>query len=223
MDTADLLTGDRLLNDDGSWAEVVLSEVLAEPLRAYNLTVEGWHTYFVAANVDAAPVWVHNVCGPRLGRTVPDSVISEADRVKNLPGSTAGKSFSYDGGGKVLFEGVPANDGEYQLAIELAMQGKNVVVKGGGQPGFDFVVDGVQVSVKHVTSRNALVKRMIQIGEKTFDGFLDVRKAGMTAHDVETAFNRAIGSKRLNRSLTYTVYTIEGRIRYIPGRGIVHD
>ncbi len=62
VDAADLLTGDRLLNDDGSWAEVVSSEVLAEPLRAYNLTVEGWHTYFVAANVDAAPVWVHNSC-----------------------------------------------------------------------------------------------------------------------------------------------------------------
>ncbi|WP_428547342.1 hypothetical protein [Profundibacter sp.] len=41
MDAADLLTGDRLLNDDGSKAEVVLSDVLAEPLRAYNLTVEG--------------------------------------------------------------------------------------------------------------------------------------------------------------------------------------
>ena len=64
MDAADLLTGDRLLNDDGSWAEVVLSEVLAEPLRAYNLTVEGWHTYFVTANADAAPVWVHNDCLP---------------------------------------------------------------------------------------------------------------------------------------------------------------
>jgi putative component of toxin-antitoxin plasmid stabilization module len=41
---------------------VVSSDVSAEPLRAYNLTVEGWHTYFVAANVDAAPVWVHNWC-----------------------------------------------------------------------------------------------------------------------------------------------------------------
>jgi hypothetical protein len=63
VDAADLLAGDLLLNDDGSWAEVVSSDVTAEPLRAYNLTVEGWHTYFVAANVDAAPVWVHNWCG----------------------------------------------------------------------------------------------------------------------------------------------------------------
>ncbi|HGG64346.1 MAG TPA: hypothetical protein ENK34_07185 [Rhodobacteraceae bacterium] len=70
MDAADLLTGDRLLNDDGSWAEVVSSEVLAEPLRAYNLTVEGWHTYFVAANVDAAPVWVHNTCDWTIGPVV---------------------------------------------------------------------------------------------------------------------------------------------------------
>ena len=41
---------------------MVSSEVTPEPLRAYNLTVEGWHTYFVAANEDAAPVWVHNWC-----------------------------------------------------------------------------------------------------------------------------------------------------------------
>ena len=66
VDAADLLTGDRLLNDDGSWAEVVSSEVIPEPLQAYNLTVESWHTYFVAANEDAAPVWVHNDCFPDL-------------------------------------------------------------------------------------------------------------------------------------------------------------
>ena len=47
LDAADLLVGDRLLNDDGSWAEVVSSEVTPEPLRAYNLTVEvqsGWRS-----------------------------------------------------------------------------------------------------------------------------------------------------------------------------------
>ena len=214
------MAGDRLLNDDGTWAEVVSSDVTPEPLRAYNLTVEGWHTYFVAANVDAAPVWVHNICGPRLGRTVPDNVISEANRVKNLPGSTAGKSFSYDGGGKVVFEGVPENDGEYQLAIELAMQGKNVVVKGGSQQGFDFVVDGVQVSVKHVTSEDRLMR---YVRSAKFDTFLDVRKAGMTARDAEVAIRRARGSTKFNDTITQTFYTIEGRVRFVPGKGIVHD
>ena len=51
-----------MLNDDSSWAEVVSSRTLAQPLRAYNLTVKDFHTYFVAANKDAAPVWVHNWC-----------------------------------------------------------------------------------------------------------------------------------------------------------------
>ena len=32
VDAADLLTGDRLLNDDGTWAEVVSSEVTPEPI-----------------------------------------------------------------------------------------------------------------------------------------------------------------------------------------------
>lgn len=209
-----------MLNDDGSWAEVVSSRTLAQPLRAYNLTIKDFHTYFVAANENAAPVWVHNICGPRLGRTVPGNVISEADRVKNLPGSTAGKSFSYDGGGKVIFEGVPANDGEYQLAIELAMQGKNVVVKGGSQQGFDFVVDGVQVSVKHVSSKDQLMR---YVRAAKVDTFLDVRQAGMTAHDAEVAIRRARGSTKFNDTITQTFYTIEMRVRFVPGKGIIHD
>ena len=57
---ATLQAGDRLLNADGTWAEVLAAETVNEPLLAYNLTVEGFHTYFVAANEDAAPVWVHN-------------------------------------------------------------------------------------------------------------------------------------------------------------------
>lgn len=34
----------------------------AEPLTAFNLTVAEFHTYFVAANKNAAPVWVHYDC-----------------------------------------------------------------------------------------------------------------------------------------------------------------
>ncbi|MGY4751936.1 polymorphic toxin-type HINT domain-containing protein [Pannonibacter sp. Q-1] len=62
VDAADLQAGDRLLNDDGTWAAVVGVEIKAEPLTAFNLTVAGFHTYFVAANANAAPVWVHNDC-----------------------------------------------------------------------------------------------------------------------------------------------------------------
>jgi hypothetical protein len=62
VDAADLQAGDRLLNDDGTWAEVVGVEIEAEPLTAFNLTVAEFHTYFVAANENASPVWVHNDC-----------------------------------------------------------------------------------------------------------------------------------------------------------------
>ncbi len=70
IDAADLRAGDRLLNDDSSWAEVVSSRTLAQPLRAYNLTVKDFHTYFVAANKNAAPVWVHNICDWTVGPIV---------------------------------------------------------------------------------------------------------------------------------------------------------
>jgi RHS repeat-associated protein len=62
VDAADLQSGYRLLNDDGSWAEVVSVKVEAKVLQAFNLTVADYHTYFVSANEEAEPVWVHNLC-----------------------------------------------------------------------------------------------------------------------------------------------------------------
>ena len=62
IDAGNLISGDRLLNVDGSWAEVIGVEIEAKPLTAFNLTVADFHTYFVAANENAAPVWVHNNC-----------------------------------------------------------------------------------------------------------------------------------------------------------------
>ncbi len=66
VDAKDLMPGDQLLNPDGSWAEVVELRTVKNPLTAYNLTVSDFHTFFVAANDDAEPVWVHN-CGRRMG------------------------------------------------------------------------------------------------------------------------------------------------------------
>jgi RHS repeat-associated protein len=56
--------GSRLLDADGTFSEVVSSTIEPRPLQAYNLTVGGYHTYFVvgADNDNAQPVWVHNSC-----------------------------------------------------------------------------------------------------------------------------------------------------------------
>lgn len=64
VDAKDLEPGYRLLNDDDSWAEVVSVKPVTGALTAYNLTVDGFHTFYVAANENAAPVWVHNACRP---------------------------------------------------------------------------------------------------------------------------------------------------------------
>ena len=80
---------------------------------------------------DVAPVWVHNKCGPRLSEQIPSEVVSKANEIKNTHGSPVGKGISLNGGGHLSFEGSPANDHEYQLAVELALLGKNVDVTGG--------------------------------------------------------------------------------------------
>ena len=62
VDAANLKPGYRLLNDDGSWASVTGIKVETAPLTAYNMKVEGYHTYFVTGDISASPVWVHNDC-----------------------------------------------------------------------------------------------------------------------------------------------------------------
>ncbi len=66
IDAADLQPGDRLLNDDQSWAVVVDVEVREQRLEAYNLTIEQFETYFVGATLDVDAVWVHNNCAQRI-------------------------------------------------------------------------------------------------------------------------------------------------------------
>ncbi len=60
IDAGNLKPGYRLLNPDGTWAEVVSVTETPANLDAWNLTVEGAHSYFVAETVEDQPVWVHN-------------------------------------------------------------------------------------------------------------------------------------------------------------------
>jgi len=58
----DLQPGYKMLDDSGSWSDVVSVRVERKPLEAYNLTVADYHTYFVkeAGNNSAKSIWVHN-------------------------------------------------------------------------------------------------------------------------------------------------------------------
>lgn len=59
-----LKKGFQLLNGNEGWSEVISVTIEKKPLKAYNLTVADFHTYFVkgAANDNVQPVWVHNDC-----------------------------------------------------------------------------------------------------------------------------------------------------------------
>ncbi|SPY04484.1 adhesin MafB2 [Neisseria meningitidis] len=59
----DLKAGNRLSSESGAEQTVQSITVKQQPLKAYNLTVADWHTYFVKGDkAETEGVWVHNDC-----------------------------------------------------------------------------------------------------------------------------------------------------------------
>ncbi|WP_324186232.1 polymorphic toxin-type HINT domain-containing protein, partial [Neisseria meningitidis] len=58
-----LKKGDTLLSESGAKQTVQNITFKQQPLKAYNLTVADWHTYFVKGDkAETEGVWVHNDC-----------------------------------------------------------------------------------------------------------------------------------------------------------------
>nr|WP_101093683.1 HINT domain-containing protein [Neisseria meningitidis] len=61
-----LKKGDTLLSESGAKQTVQNITFKQQPLKAYNLTVADWHTYFVkGSQAETEGVWVHNACPPK--------------------------------------------------------------------------------------------------------------------------------------------------------------
>ncbi|HFC6041093.1 TPA: polymorphic toxin-type HINT domain-containing protein [Neisseria meningitidis] len=67
-----LKKGDTLLSESGAKQTVQNITLKQQPLKAYNLTVADWHTYFVkGSQAETEGVWVHNACPPRKTPSTP--------------------------------------------------------------------------------------------------------------------------------------------------------
>ncbi|MBW5319381.1 hint domain-/BECR-fold containing toxin, partial [Escherichia coli] len=67
-----LKKGDTLLSESGAKQTVQNITLKQQPLKAYNLTVADWHTYFVkGSQAETEGVWVHNECPPRKTPSTP--------------------------------------------------------------------------------------------------------------------------------------------------------
>lgn len=62
VDAANLQSGDRLLDSNNKWQEILSITIKPEPLQVYNLTVDQTHTYFIKGLEKTTGVWVHNTC-----------------------------------------------------------------------------------------------------------------------------------------------------------------
>jgi len=78
VQTADLRPGTHLVRADGAAGTVDFVRDTHHAAPTYNLTVEGWHTYFIGKD----KVWVHDACKPRLpgqsGKEAADNIPSWA-------------------------------------------------------------------------------------------------------------------------------------------------
>ncbi|HDL5744955.1 TPA: hemagglutinin repeat-containing protein, partial [Mannheimia haemolytica] len=82
VDAQHLQKGYRLLAESGEWQTVTKVKIKQERLKAYNMTVEKDHTYFIrGTNADNEGVWVHNDCWHALP--------NDAKQVKNIDGYKA--------------------------------------------------------------------------------------------------------------------------------------
>ncbi|MFE7526646.1 polymorphic toxin-type HINT domain-containing protein [Kitasatospora sp. NPDC057542] len=123
----DLKPGDELREPDGSTARITSTRTYPQDVTAYNLTINGVHTYYVLAG--ATPVLVHNACGvtkPKEGeqyvyRAVKDEELKqilETRRFQNAPGIES-KYFSSTPEGAALYAksayGVFPQEGPYTL------------------------------------------------------------------------------------------------------------
>jgi len=68
--TSDLRPGTHLVRADGAAATVDFVRDTHHAAPTYNLTVEGWHTYFVGKD----KLWVHNACSPELQNAIEHTV-----------------------------------------------------------------------------------------------------------------------------------------------------
>lgn len=121
---SDLTIDHQLLNDAGIWSRIVSVETRKERFEAFNLTVSDFHTYFVAANDNAAPVWVHNDCNIKqakadlkksrtiaLNNTSAKNVANAKRLAKQLQLQSARSPFSSDG----------------KLTARVVKQGKEII------------------------------------------------------------------------------------------------
>ena len=105
VDAQDLKIGDELLSTDDTWQTVVEVTVEAEPLQAFNLTVDEYSTYFVAGDQLSDAVWVHNECyrGYR-----PDGYVDTPE--VTAFGQRIIRHTDDDGNVRDLYQGHPPND-----------------------------------------------------------------------------------------------------------------
>ncbi|HEZ0528606.1 TPA: polymorphic toxin MafB class 1 [Neisseria meningitidis] len=75
-----LKKGDTLLSESGAKQTVQNITLKQQPLKAYNLTVADWHTYFVKGNqAETEGVWVHNSCPPKRAPEYHAGTVSESN------------------------------------------------------------------------------------------------------------------------------------------------
>ncbi|MEL6977359.1 MAG: DUF637 domain-containing protein [Pseudomonadota bacterium] len=226
VDAQNLRPGDRLINADGSWAEILSSRIEQENLTAYNLSVQDYETFFVAETGWDDAVWVHN-CAPSLPRQIPDPVKNKAaEIIARQDTIRSGDTIDF-GDGTLTFQVTKNYElEELEFALDAARTGKNVRILGGDKnPGLDLEIDGVRFELRHIT-KNRVTTALTAINDKinsstrtnetqmVFDG----RGANLSGGHARKALELALRDRKVSEISDITIYTSNGVVTLRGGK-----
>ena len=127
VEAKQLTPGTKLTGANGHFITVTSTrhEPYPEGVTVYNVEVEGFHNYFVAANgYRGPPVLAHNTCGPGQFKKVNESMsVVAADYQRRVTGTPNGQTYLLNGrkfDGKTLIE---AKSLEWRVAEEDVAEG----------------------------------------------------------------------------------------------------
>jgi hypothetical protein len=166
IDADNLKPGYRLLNSDGGWSNIVSIGTSAQQLTAYNLTIEGFHTYFVSGSDDSRAFWVHNDCLSGLSKLQIKTVLKTASQ--SHKGTTqVGHALSKHAGRKPEIWG--KTHGPSSGWHKQAMKHLRAVVRAPGK----FVLVKNSAGISFLEKRLADGRGVRLNRDLTFKGFID--------------------------------------------------
>jgi Pretoxin HINT domain len=214
-------------NDTAGFLRVKATSLDDRAQQVHNFEVAETHTYFVGDS----GAWVHNACGPTLGKYLTSNTKALAEDIATKGHDALQTAQEFVSGGTLSAQSLKGvSVAELQFAIDAAKSGKKVTILAGDKnPGVDFLIDGKLFELATVT-KNDRGTLLSSIGEKLISNsrldkgssiLIDGRQASLSKKTTLDILKTIKSSDAFKANSTdITVYTKQGAVRLFATGGI---